>query len=58
MLRGQEVPGATAALKHDFALTEHHAVFGESPTVDDAFLGRDLGSASTGQPVSRRPGRR
>ncbi|MET9433239.1 carotenoid oxygenase family protein [Streptomyces sp. NPDC006551] len=27
VLDSQEVPGATAALKHDFALTEHHVVF-------------------------------
>ncbi|MGW2396000.1 carotenoid oxygenase family protein [Kitasatospora sp. NPDC001664] len=36
-LRSQEVPGATAALKHDFALTERYVVFLEgSVTFDPA----------------------
>ncbi|MFF1901863.1 carotenoid oxygenase family protein [Kitasatospora sp. NPDC058218] len=37
VLESQEVPGASAALKHDFAVTEHHVVFLEgSVTFDPA----------------------
>ncbi|MEV4613570.1 carotenoid oxygenase family protein [Kitasatospora sp. NPDC049258] len=37
VLESQEVPGASAALKHDFAITEHHVVFLEgSVTFDSA----------------------
>ncbi|MFC9817635.1 carotenoid oxygenase family protein [Streptomyces virginiae] len=37
VLESQEVPGASAALKHDFALTEHYVVFLEgSVTFDPA----------------------
>ncbi|MFE7532317.1 carotenoid oxygenase family protein [Kitasatospora sp. NPDC057542] len=37
VLTSQEVPGASAALKHDFAITEHHVVFLEgSVTFDPA----------------------
>ncbi|WP_285526766.1 carotenoid oxygenase family protein, partial [Streptomyces lavendulae] len=35
VLDSQEVPGATAALKHDFALTEHHVVFLEGSVTFD-----------------------
>ncbi|MEU5811370.1 carotenoid oxygenase family protein [Streptomyces sp. NPDC047718] len=35
VLRSQEVPGATAALKHDFALTERHVVFLEGSVTFD-----------------------
>ncbi|RSS68895.1 carotenoid oxygenase family protein, partial [Streptomyces sp. WAC06614] len=35
VLRSQEVPGATAALKHDFALTEHFVVFMEGAVTFD-----------------------
>ncbi|WP_413804872.1 carotenoid oxygenase family protein [Streptomyces sp. OE57] len=35
VLHSQEVPGASAALKHDFALTEHHAVFVEGSVTFD-----------------------
>ncbi|MET9294993.1 carotenoid oxygenase family protein [Streptomyces sp. NPDC003077] len=35
VLESQEVPGATAALKHDFAITEHHVVFLEGSVTFD-----------------------
>ncbi|MFJ9522036.1 carotenoid oxygenase family protein [Kitasatospora sp. NPDC101801] len=35
LLHSQEVPGATAALKHDFAITEHHVVFLEGSVTFD-----------------------
>lgn len=36
VLRSQEVPGASAALKHDFAITENHVVFLEGSVAFDA----------------------
>ncbi|WP_033823495.1 carotenoid oxygenase family protein, partial [Kitasatospora sp. MBT63] len=35
VLTSQEVPGASAALKHDFAITEHHVVFLEGTVTFD-----------------------
>ena len=35
VLRSREVPGAGAALKHDFAITEHHVVFLEGSVTFD-----------------------
>ncbi|AUY52761.1 carotenoid oxygenase family protein [Streptomyces sp. CB01881] len=35
VLTSQEVPGASAALKHDFAITEHHVVFLEGSVALD-----------------------
>ncbi|MFJ6633628.1 carotenoid oxygenase family protein [Streptomyces sp. NPDC091376] len=35
VLRSQEVPGAGAALKHDFVITEHHVVFLEGSVTFD-----------------------
>ncbi|MCY0949621.1 carotenoid oxygenase family protein [Streptomyces sp. H27-S2] len=35
VLDSQDVPGASAALKHDFAITEHHVVFLEGPVTFD-----------------------
>ncbi|MEW1569865.1 carotenoid oxygenase family protein, partial [Streptomyces sp. NPDC093509] len=35
VLRSQEVPGASAALKHDFAITEHYVVFFEGAVTFD-----------------------
>lgn len=35
VLDSQEIPGASAALKHDFAITEHHVVFLEGSVTFD-----------------------
>ncbi|OPC77706.1 dioxygenase [Embleya scabrispora] len=35
LVQSQEIPGASAALKHDFAITEHHVVFLEGSVTFD-----------------------